>query len=195
MPPQVTAMTGFDALTHGIEAYLNAVRRNPASELFALEAVRLVVRYLPRVLVDGSDLDARARMAWAATLGGLSIALSNTTVAHAMGLPWGARLGTPHGLALSRLLPVVLAHSWQAQPSRFAAVAEAVGITGPERSENERASLLAPWLRQFVDEIGLGTLWAASGTAARATSCLDLLTDEDRYEGPRDRVGGSGWCR
>ena len=48
MPPKVTAMTGFDALTHGMEAYLNAVRRNPASDLFALETVRLVVRYLPR---------------------------------------------------------------------------------------------------------------------------------------------------
>ena len=50
MPPKVTAMTGFDALTHGMEAYLNAVRRNPASDLFALETVRLVVRHLPQVI-------------------------------------------------------------------------------------------------------------------------------------------------
>jgi len=181
MPAKVTAMTGFDALTHGMEAYLNAVRCNPASDLFALEAVRLVVRHLPQVVVDGTDRDARAQMAWAATLGGMSIALSNTTVAHAMGLPMGARLGTPHGLALSRLLPVVLKHSWQAQPSRFAALAEAIGITRPEMAEAEKARALAPWLKQFVEEIGLGALWAGMRGATEQVATgtlLDTLTDD-----------------
>lgn len=178
MPPKVTAMTGFDALTHGMEAYLNAVRRNPASDLFALEAVRLVVHYLPQVLADPADQAARAQMAWAATLGGLSIALSNTTVAHAMGLPMGARLGTPHGLALSRLLPVVLAHSWQAQPARFAALAEAIGSARPGQGEAEKAQALAPWLKRFVEEIRLGAPWTGLGEAVEASSVLDTLTDD-----------------
>lgn len=178
MPAKVTAMTGFDALTHGMEAYLNAVRCNSASDLFALETVRLVVRYLPRVLAGGHDHEARARMAWAATLGGLSIALSNTTVAHAMGLPLGARLGTPHGLALSRLLPVVLAHSWHAQPARFAALADAAGIAGEEMDKAEKASLLAPWLRQFVAAIGLDAAWAESGAGVEAAPMLDTLTGD-----------------
>jgi alcohol dehydrogenase class IV len=161
-----------------MEAHLNAVRRNPASDLFALETVRLVVRYLPQVVADGADRDARAQMAWAATLGGLSIALSNTTVAHAMGLPMGARLGTPHGLALSRLLPVVLAHSWQAQPARFAALAETIGITGPGMDEAEKARTLAPWLKQFVEQIGLAALWAGVGATTRGSNLLDMLTDD-----------------
>jgi alcohol dehydrogenase class IV len=178
MPPKVTAMTGFDALTHGMEAYLNAVRRNLASDLFALETVRLVVRSLPQVLAEPADQDARAQMAWAATLGGLSIALSNTTVAHAMGLPIGARLGTPHGLALSRLLPVVLAHSWQAQPARFAALAEVIGSARPGLGEAEKAQALAPWLNQFVEEIHLGAQWTGPGTTAQAASLPDTLTDD-----------------
>ncbi len=115
MPTSITSMTGFDALTHGAEAYLNAAVCNPASDLIALDTVRRVGRHLPAVIADEEDKNARAEMAWAATLGWMSIALSNATVAHAMGLPLGARLGTPHGLGLSRLLPVVLAHSWQAQ--------------------------------------------------------------------------------
>jgi alcohol dehydrogenase class IV len=178
MPPKVTAMTGFDALAHGMEAYLNAVRRNPASDLFALEAVRLVVHHLPRVLANGSDMNARSRMSWAATLGGLSIALSNTTVAHAMGLPMGARLGTPHGLALSRLLPVVLGRSWQAQPARFAALAEAIGIARPALDETQKARALAPWLRRFIEEIRLGALWPGPGTTSARSSLLDTLTDD-----------------
>lgn len=183
MPAKVTAMTGFDALTHGMEAFLNAVRRNPASDLFALETVRLIVRNLPKVLahpVDGEDtVQQRAQMAWAATLGGLSITLSNTTVAHAMGLPMGARLGTPHGLALSRLLPVVVAHSWQAQPARFAALAETIGCVSPEMDETEKARGLAVWLKRFAAEIGLEALWASSGAGAAPTSTLlDTLTDD-----------------
>jgi alcohol dehydrogenase class IV len=47
MPPRPTAMTGFDALTHGIESFLNVERTTPASELFALEAVRRVAANLP----------------------------------------------------------------------------------------------------------------------------------------------------
>ena len=178
MPPKVTAMTGFDALTHGMEAYLNAVRRNPASDLFALETVRLVVRHLPQVIVDPADREARAQMAWAATLGGLSIALSNTTVAHAMGLPMGARLGAPHGLALSRLLPVVLAHSWQAQPTRFAALADAIGSAEPGTDDVAKASGLAPWLKQFIGQIGLTALWKGSEATQQDSNLLDTLTDD-----------------
>ena len=176
MPPKVTAMTGFDALTHGMEAYLNAVRRNPASDLFALETVRLVVRHLPRWWPT-APTGRRAQMAWAATLGGLSIALSNTTVAHAMALPLGARLGTPHGLALSRLLPVVLEHSWQAQPARFAALAEAIGSARPGMDEAQRRMRWPPWLKQFVeaDRPG-GAVDRVEGN--RQDALLDTLTDD-----------------
>ncbi len=182
MPAGVTAMTGFDALTHGMEAYLNAVRRTPASDIFAREAVRLVVANLPRVVhaKDGEDVRAaRSQMSWAATLGGIAIALSNTTVAHAMALPVGARLGTPHGLALSRLLPVVLARSCAAQPERFAALARLTGAVEP--GDPEGALALAPWLAEFVRGIGLETRWGAwvrSSNVRLDATMLDLLSDD-----------------
>lgn len=175
MPATVTAMTGFDALTHGIEAYLNPARRNPASDLFALEAVRQAAYYLPRVLADSGDHSARAHMAWAATLGGLSITLSNTTMAHAMALPLSARLGTPHGLGLSRLLPVVLAHSWHAQPRRYAVLADIVGAAPIAANESIKAQTLAGWLSEFVHRIGLDALWTSQGVD---DSLLDRLTDD-----------------
>ena len=175
MPLKTTAMTGFDALTHGAEAFLNVGRSNPASELFALETVRQVVCYLPRVIADGQDRDARAHMAWAATLGGISIALSNTTVAHAMGLPLGARLGTPHGLALSRLLPVVAAHSWQAQPQRYAVLADTVGVAEPGMDVEEKAQAFVSWLKDFVQQIGLAALWRDPGVD---DTLLGLLADD-----------------
>lgn len=159
MPPRTTAMTGFDALTHGIESFLNVQRTTPASELFALEAMRRVAANLPVVVRDGGNHAARAEMAWAATCGGLAIGLSNAAVAHAMALPLGARLGTPHGLALAVLQPVVLAHTWEAQPERCATLAEAVGAARPGMSVRDKAQALVAWIDDFVDRIGIKGLW------------------------------------
>ena len=163
MPPRTTAMTGFDALTHGIESFLNVQRSTPASELFALEAVRRAAASLPAVVRDGGNHAARAEMAWAGTCGGLAIGLSNAAVSHAMALPLGARLGTPHGLALALLQPVVLAHTWEAQPERCAALAETVGAGRPGMSVRDKAQALVAWINGFVEQIGLKGLWSAKG--------------------------------
>lgn len=172
MPPTVTAMTGFDALTHGIESFLNVQRSAPASELFALEAVRRVAASLPAVIRDGGDLRARAEMSWAATCGGLAIGLSNAAVAHAMALPLGARLGTPHGLALALLQPTVLAHTWEAQPDRCAFLAETVGAAGPGMSVRDKAQAFVAWIDDLVARIGLRALWTGEGVDAALIATL-----------------------
>ena len=171
MPVSVTAMTGFDALSHGIEAYLNATVCNPVSDLIALDAIQRVAGNLPLVLADGDDKDARTEMAWAATLGGMAIALSNTTVAHAMGLPLGARLSVPHGLGLSRLLPVVLEYSWRAQPERCSALADTVGAAQQAMRVEGKAQAFVTWLRQFVQEIGLDKLWSGTRLTTKPWTC------------------------
>jgi alcohol dehydrogenase len=163
MPPRTTAMTGFDALTHGIESFLNVERSTPASEVFALEAVRRVAAHLPAALHDGGNRTARAELAWAATCGGLAIGLSNAAVAHAMALPLGARLGTPHGLALAVVQPVVLAHTWETQTERCAMLAEAAGVARPGAGLRDNAQALVAWMRRFVAEIGLRELWSGQG--------------------------------
>jgi alcohol dehydrogenase class IV len=175
MPTKITAMTGFDALTHGIESYLNSARSSLASDIFALETVRLVTQNLGRVVENGDDRKARACMSWAATLGGISISVSSVTVAHGMGLPLGSRFHVPHGLGLSRLLPVVLAHSWQAQPARYAVLADLVGATKAGMDENEKAQTLAVWLKDFIKKIGLDSMWIDLGIDGAG---LDQLTDD-----------------
>lgn len=179
MPPKTTAMTGFDALTHGIESFLNVQRSTPASELFALEAVRRTAASLPRVVSDGGDHHARAEMSWAATCGGLAIGLSNAAVAHAMALPLGARLGTPHGLALALLQPTVLAHTWEAQPERCALLAESVGAAMPGMNLRKRAQAFVVWINEFVERIGLKALW--TGKEVDAALIATLVRDVFAY--------------
>lgn len=181
LPARPTAMTGFDTLTHGIESYLNVERSTPASELFALEAVRRVAANLPAAVRDGGNHAARAELAWAATCGGLAIGLSNAAVSHAMALPLGARLGTPHGLALAVVQPVVLAHTWETQPERCAVLAETVGAANAGLPAREKAKAFVSWIGNFVREIGLKDL--CRGVVAEAGMPARLAQDVFAYMG------------
>ena len=70
IPPQLTAFQGFDAFFHGAEGFI-ANCATPISDLFALEAIRLLYKYLPVAVKDGRNLKARAKVAWASTLAGM----------------------------------------------------------------------------------------------------------------------------
>jgi alcohol dehydrogenase class IV len=96
-----------------------------------------------------------------------------------MALPLGARLGTPHGLALAVLQPVVLAHSWEEQPERCAALAEAVGAVRPAMSTQEKARALVTWLEGFISEIGLQEL--CGGVVADDGMTAQLAKDVFTY--------------
>lgn len=175
MPSEVTAMTGFDALTHGIESFLNVTRSNPVSDMMALEAVRSISENLPKVIADGSDHPARIQMSWAASLAGIAMALSNVTVAHAMALPLGSRLHVTHGLGLSRLLPVVMKHSLQQQAPRCAQLADVVESSQPGMTQNDKAQSLLEWLTRVIRQAGLHELWTGQAIDA---AMLDTLTDD-----------------
>lgn len=100
IPPHLTAYQGFDAFFHATEGFL-ANCATPISDLYALEAIRLLYKYLPVAVKDGRNLKARAKVAWASTLAGLveatSCCISEHSMEHAMSafhpeLPHGAGL-------------------------------------------------------------------------------------------------------
>ena len=70
VPPHLTAYQGFDAFFHAAEGYI-ANCATPISDIFALEAIRLLYKYLPVAVKDGNNLKARAKVAWASTLAGM----------------------------------------------------------------------------------------------------------------------------
>jgi len=100
VPPRLTAYQGFDAFFHAAEGYLASIA-TPISDMFALEAVRLLYKYLPVAVNDGKNLKARSKVAWASTLAGMvestSCCISEHSMEHAMSafypeLPHGAGL-------------------------------------------------------------------------------------------------------
>lgn len=103
-PPQVTAYTGFDVFAHALEAFLSD-RASAVSDLFTVEAMRLVFTWLPTAFADGRDLKAREMMALADTLAGISITMAGASLGHAMAHPLGAYFDMPHGQALAYVTP------------------------------------------------------------------------------------------
>ena len=98
VPPRTTMMTGLDALSHAIEGFWS-VNHQPICDLYAEEAIRLILANLERSYRDGSDLEARSAMAYAAMLGGLAFALPKTAGCHACSYPLSQDYHLPHGEA------------------------------------------------------------------------------------------------
>ncbi|MBK1840138.1 iron-containing alcohol dehydrogenase [Azospirillum sp. YIM B02556] len=127
VPAAVTAATGVDALAHCVEAYTNR-KAHPLIDLYALEGIRLVGRFLPRAIADGGDREARAGLSLASFYGGICLGPVNTAAGHAVAYPLGTRHHIPHGAANALIFPHVLAFNAPAVPAKTAAVLEALGL-------------------------------------------------------------------
>lgn len=107
LPPQLTATTGMDALTHAVEAYIGR-STTKQTRAAAIEAIQLIFTNLPAAYKHGNNYKARANMLRASYLAGTAFTKSYVGYVHAVAHSLGGRYGIPHGLANSVLLPVVL---------------------------------------------------------------------------------------
>ena len=108
VPPRITAWTGMDAITQLIESLISK-RCTPATEVLALNGLRLAI---PRILAayrDGSSRPAREAMSMAALLSGIALANSGLGMAHGVAAALGIHCRVPHGLACAVMLPAALA--------------------------------------------------------------------------------------
>jgi alcohol dehydrogenase class IV len=160
MPPQLTADTGLDALTHAVEGF-TCTWHTDFTDGLCVSAARHILRYLPRAVADGSDMEARERMHNAATCAGLGFGNAMASMAHAMGHALGAVFHLPHGRAVSIALPYTIEFAAGQAPDRFADLA---GLLGVSSAEGDRAGRdLAQALRNLVREVGNPTSVAESG--------------------------------
>src|SRR5690606_10032793 len=106
MPPSVTAATGFDALTHCIEAYLS-VGDQPMADAIALGGIDLVSKHLRRAVEHGDDLEARGGMMKAAMMGAVAFQ-KGLGACHSLAHPLSSEHGLHHGLANALCLPAVI---------------------------------------------------------------------------------------
>ena len=127
LPPNLTATTGMDAMTHAVESYVSQ-QRNPISDAAALHAIKLITTYLPVAVENGSDLAARGQMQVAALLAGWAFSNAMVGLVHAMAHSLGAVCGIAHGLANGLLLPHVMKYNLEEVPELLADIAGAMGV-------------------------------------------------------------------
>lgn len=155
MPRSVTAQTGFDAFCHNFESYIST-RTNPMAECLAVEAIKLVAEYLPRAIENPEDIEARSKMAWADTLGGLTNAAGGTTLPHGLGMQIGGHCPwISHGLALALQYPQFTRFTWKSSISKFAVMGRIFDPELEKVSDEEAAEKSCIALDNFLKKIGL----------------------------------------
>jgi len=155
LPPHFTATTGFDVFAHAFESYINP-NGSPYTDMTALEAIRIVARYLPQAVKEGKNIEARTWMAWADTLGGLSIANAGVTLPHGIGMAIGGHFPhVAHGEALAAIYPAIMRFTYKASPQKFAAVARLFDPSLEGISDELAAGKACEIIDDFLEKIDL----------------------------------------
>ena len=155
LPPSLTASTGMDAFSHAIEAYTSTMH-NPMSDLLALEAVSLIVKYLPIAVADGSNIEARSKMSFASMIAGMSFNDSFPHLGHAIAHAIGAKFHVPHGVGCGLAAPTVLEYLSDVLPDRIRTIGNAMGLQlKDDLSSEELGIATADAVRKLNKDIGL----------------------------------------
>jgi len=176
MPPPLTADTGLDALTHAIEGY-TCTWHTDITDGLCINAARLIFKYLPLAMADGSDMEARERMHNAATCAGLGFGNAMASMAHAMGHVVGAVFHVPHGRAVALFLPYTIEFAASEEPERFAELASFIECSTEEGEKAARS--LAAHIRDLCRKVGNPTSIAELGIERKAYEAqLEKLVDD-----------------
>jgi alcohol dehydrogenase class IV len=161
LPRSITAATGIDALTHCLEAYTNKFA-HPFVDLYALEGVRLIGKYLKRACDNGTDIEARSKVALGSLYGGMCLGPVNTAAVHALSYPLGVEYHIPHGLSNALLLPYVMEYNIEADACKYERIAEVLGV---EKKSNSRETALegVKIMKQLIADCGLPTTLEQAG--------------------------------
>lgn len=158
-PADVLALTALDAVSHAIEASVTRTR-NPLSRLYARGAWELLAARLDEVTgTEGRRAPAGAwlDMLVGSHLAGLAIETSMLGAAHALANPVTARTGLAHGAAVALMLPSVIRWNGESDSGLYRDLAAAIGGSGG-RGE-EPSELLATWLEEACERLGLPAIW------------------------------------
>ena len=154
MPPALTAATGMDAVTHGIEAYV-ATRYHPISEGIALQTLRMLGRNICRAYHHGDDIEARGEMLLAASMAAVSFQKGLGAV-HSLAHQLSSKeANIPHGVANAILLPHVMAFNLPYAVDSYAEVAAALGVNTSGMSKEDMAHAAIAKIHALNIELGM----------------------------------------
>jgi alcohol dehydrogenase class IV len=155
LPPQVTAATGMDALSHCLEAYC-APSYHPLAEGIAVEGMRLIKEWLPVAVRDGRNIEARSHMLIASSMGATAFQ-KGLGAMHSLSHPCGANLNTHHGLTNAVVMPYVLMWNRRAIEEKLARLGAYLGL------EQHSFGGVLDWVLELRRSIGIPNTLAEIG--------------------------------
>ena len=176
-PLRLTADTGIDALTHAIEAYVSR-KATPLSDVYALEAMRLIYPNLRTACFEPGNHAAREAMMRGATLAGLAFSNASVALVHGMSRPIGAFFHVPHGLSNAMLLPAVTAFSAPAALERYGTVARTLGLATLEEGDQAAVSALLEALSALNRDLTVPTPEAYGIDEARYMGLIERMAEQ-----------------
>lgn len=179
LPPFLTMATGMDALAHCFEAYC-VKAFHPLADGVALEGIKIVDTYLPRAVADGSDLEARAYMFAAASMGATAFQKGLGAI-HSVSHPVGARYDTHHGLTNGVLFPYVMVCNRKAIADKIPHIARALDLPGRD------FDTVLNWIMTLRKNLGVPHTLAELGVkeADAKTIAKDAVKDPTAGANPR----------
>lgn len=152
LPEKITVATGMDALSHAIESYVS-LNASPMTEMYGLKAIELINKYFVTACKEPSNLEARGGMMIASYLGGCAIT-AGIGIAHIMAQPLGAMFHIPHGDACSIFLPASMELNLDYATSKYAKIAEVLGVYDAALSDRENAVAAIEKVKALRAEVG-----------------------------------------
>lgn len=154
MDSYLVSATGVDALVHAIEAFVSK-GRSSMTDLHALEAMKLIVKYLPMRYNDPNNIEAMEKMMMASMSAGLAFSNAILGAVHSMAHSLGGFLDLPHGECNAILLDNVVSINYDSAPERFDVIAEIFGLEFKNETAKERKKALTNRIIQFKKELGI----------------------------------------
>lgn len=156
-PESITMATGMDALCHAVESY-TCRKANPVTEMYCLDAVKRIFKYLPIACKDGSNKEARENMSFAAYEAGVAINGAPTTIIHGMSRPIGACFHVPHGISNAMLAVECLKAVSEGCYEKFSALGLAIGVANKSDDPKTGAEKFIAALEGLTLELKVPTL-------------------------------------
>ena len=154
LPKGTTAATGLDALTHAIEGYITKAAWE-LSDMFEIEAIRLINKYLRLAVFDPQNPKGREGMALAQYVAGMAFSNVGLGVVHGMAHPMGSLHNIPHGIANALLLPTIMEFNAPVCREKYVEIAKAMGAYKEGMTQIEAAQAACDAVRALAVEVGI----------------------------------------
>jgi alcohol dehydrogenase class IV len=173
VPPHVTAMTGFDALSHAVEAFTTN-RGNPLADILCKNIMSLVAENLEKACLDGANLHCRTQLALASNLAGIAFNDAFLHFGHAAAHEFGVVFHIPHGVACALTIPEVITFSAEADPQKGIEIAKALGLqVSPCESGAQAGHRAASFVRALMRRLNIPSLKKMGISREAAVNCAE----------------------